>query len=387
DGTRMTLTEMMNADGRQSEDQSMLRASLRLPEALDSMPSYRVIGVMSGSSLDGLDLALCELELKRGHWSFDIEKAKTVKYSAAMQHRLKKVMSGSAFDLAELDAEIGAFIGKACLSFAKGVGRVDLIASHGHTIFHQPKKRITTQIGSGAAIAAISGITTMCDFRSTDVALGGQGAPLVPLGEKLLFPEHQAFLNIGGICNISLHGSERVIGYDVCIGNQALNFLANETGKSYDRDGRMASTGAVNGALLAKLNALPFHRQKPPRSLGREWFDANVLPLIANARIPLADRMRTVVEHIAEQVGVAAKELRAPLLVTGGGAHNSFLMDRLCAQLEFGLVIPSREVVDYKEALVFALLGVLRLRGEANALKSVTGAKKDSVGGAVYLAN
>lgn len=345
--------------------------------------ALRVLGVMSGSSLDGVDLALCTLEKKRGRWASTITDAKTVPYPVQLRTRLLEVMNGSALELARLDVELGAFIGRGCKAF---IGkRVDLIASHGHTIFHLPEEALTIQIGSGAAIAAITGIATVCDFRSKDVALGGQGAPLVPLGEQLLFTGHKAFINLGGICNISLHGTKRVTGYDVCIGNQALNFLAAEAGKPFDKNGAISAGGSINAALLAQLNALPFHTQKPPRSLGREWFNEEVQPLINDRRIPLPDRMRTVVEHIAKQLGSALKSTRSPVLVTGGGAHNSFLMDRIRANTHADVQVPHRTIVDYKEALVFALLGLMRMNGEVNTLASVTGAKRDSVGGAVYL--
>lgn len=339
---------------------------------------------MSGSSLDGLDQALCTLTLQRSKWSYRIDEARTIPYAPSLRQRLLTVMSGSALELAQLDDELGRFIGNACKRYA---GKAELIASHGHTIFHQPDKGFTTQIGSGAMVAAASGITTVCDFRSADVALGGQGAPLVPLGERLVFPEYKAFVNIGGICNISLHAPKRTIGYDVCIGNQALNFLANETGKAYDATGAMARSGSVHEPLLAALNALPFHRRKPPRSLGREWFEAEVQPLIANNRIGLADRLRTVAEHIAFQLGKALRKAEGPVLVTGGGAHNGFLMERLRQHAKAPIVVPDKRTVDYKEALVFALLGALRVRGEVNALASVTGAKRDSVGGAVHHSN
>jgi anhydro-N-acetylmuramic acid kinase len=348
--------------------------------------TYEVVGVMSGSSLDGLDLAWCQLRLDRGRWTCNIREAHTVPYDAAFRARLVAAMDGSALELARLHRDLGRMIGMACRELV-GSASVDLIASHGHTLFHKPEEGLTTQLGCGAHIAALSGITTVCDFRTTDVALGGQGAPLVPLGERLLFPEHKAFLNIGGICNIALHGVDRVLGYDVCIGNQALNELAGEAGMAYDAGGSLARTGSVVPALVAALNALPFHRQPPPRSLGREWFSAAVRPLITDAGIPLADRLASVVEHIAQQVGLALKETSGPVLVTGGGAHNTYLLERLRTLAGMAIEVPNARTVDYKEAVVFALLGVLRIRGEATALAGVTGASKDGVGGAVYLAN
>jgi len=340
----------------------------------------RVVGV-SGSSLDGLDLALCQLEERDARWSFAILDARTVPYDAAFRQRLLDAMRGSALDMARLHRDLGERIGQACSDLLAG-HNADLIASHGHTLFHKPEEGLTVQIGCGARIAAATGITAVCDFRTGDVALGGQGAPLVPLGERLLFPEHTAFLNIGGICNIALHTAEHVIGYDVCIGNQALNFLAEEAGLPYDADGALARSGEVDAELLARLNALPFHHQPPPRSLGREWFDEEVRPLIMDTRIPLAHRLRTVNEHIAQQTGQAVRGHEGPLLVTGGGAHNVFLVERIASFVPVEL--PAKEVIDFKEALVFALLGALRMRGEPTALASVTGARRDSVGGAVY---
>jgi anhydro-N-acetylmuramic acid kinase len=352
---------------------------------------YNVIGVMSGSSLDGLDLAWCELALEDGIWTFNIREARTVPYEAEFQARLVSAMDGSALELARLHRDLGDRIGKACKDLFTGqrvdlpVQQASLIASHGHTIFHKPEEGLTTQIGCGARIAAATGITTVCDFRSMDVALGGQGAPLVPWGEKLLFPEHKAFLNIGGICNIALHGQERVVGYDVCIGNQALNFLANEGDQAYDESGNMARSGKVLPELVDALNALPYHHQPPPRSLGREWFDEQVKPLIDRSELPLADRLATVVEHIAQQLAQALRPATGAVLVTGGGAHNGYLLERLRVLSPSRIEVPDRLTVDYKEAVVFALLGVMRLREEANALASVTGARRDSVGGAVYL--
>ena len=347
---------------------------------------YQVIGVMSGSSLDGLDLAWCELVHDVGVWSFNIRKARMVPYDTAFQQRLLRAMEGSALDLARLHRDLGDLVGAACKELLAG-HTVDLIASHGHTLFHKPEEGLTTQVGCGARIAATAGITTVCDFRTMDVALGGQGAPLVPLGERLLFPKHKAFLNIGGICNIALHGPARVTGYDLCIGNQALNFLVHELGLAYDQDGALARTGQVIPAMLDALNALPFHRQPPPRSLGREWFDDQVRPLIMQAHQSIPDRLATVVEHIAQQLTAALVFAESPVLLTGGGTHNAFLLERLRSLSTTRIEVPDPQTVDFKEALIFALLGTLRLREEANTLASVTGARRESSGGAVYFPN
>ena len=353
--------------------------------AVNADRNYRAIGVMSGSSLDGIDLALCDLRIEKGRWNFRIEKARTVPYDEDLRSRLIAVMDGSALELARLHVELGRMIGNAINEFLSGE-KIDLIASHGHTIFHKPDEGLTTQIGCGAQIAAISGITTVCDFRTMDVALGGQGAPLVPIGERLLFSDHDAFINLGGIANISIHRKSGVIGYDVGPCNMMLNLLAAEAGKEYDEGGSIARSGSVDDRLLRSLNDLSFYQKNPPRSLGREWFDEELKPLTVKSDHSLPDRMRTLVEHIAIQIGLELDRHSAgKVMITGGGAHNSFLIERIRGHSKANIELPEKTVIDFKEALIFALLGVLRLRGEVNALASVTGAGRDSVGGAVYL--
>lgn len=352
--------------------------------AVEKEVRYTAIGVMSGSSLDGLDLALCTFVLGPSGWTYNIQEARTVAYTAEFQTRLLAVMGGTALDLVRLDRDLGDMIGEACADLLDG-RTVDLIASHGHTIFHKPDEGLTVQIGHGARIAAKSGLPTITDFRTLDVAWGGQGAPLVPLGEELLFPAHKAFLNIGGICNIALHGKDSVIGYDVCIGNQALNALAQEIGSAFDRGGEMARKGTIDTGLLDRLNALPFHHQAPPRSLGREWFDAEVKPLITNTSVALNDRLRTIVEHIATMITRALAGASSSILTTGGGTHNSYLVERIRERSGLMIDVPDRLTVDYKEALVFGFLGIRRLRNESTAMASVTGASRDSSGGMIGL--
>lgn len=349
---------------------------------------HRVLGIMSGSSLDGLDLALCSFNDTGGRWTFSVEAGATVAYPPEWRNRLLTAAQGSAFELAQLHRDLGAFIGEHAKQFLAAQSPARLIASHGHTVFHQPKLGFTTQVGCGAQIAAATGLPTVVDFRAKDVALGGQGAPLVPLGERELFPDFTAFLNLGGIANASFHGKGTVVGYDVCTCNQALNALAAESGQEFDADGRLAAGGEVHVALLAKLNALPFVQQPVPRSLGREHFDSDMLPLLKDSTIQLTDRMRTCVEHIAQQIALQMDRYGAQrVLVTGGGAHNGFLMQRIRALAAAEVVVPDQRTVDLKEALIFAFLGLRRWRGEVNSLRSVTGSSRDSVGGAVYLPN
>ena len=345
----------------------------------------RVLGIMSGSSLDGLDLALCAFARKDAAWSVHIEAAKAVTFPDELHDRLLHMTTASAFDLAKAHTDLGRFIGTAAKAFLAANGGAELVASHGHTIFHQPGLGFTTQIGCGARIAAITRLATVVDFRSMDVALGGQGAPLVPIGERDLFTGHDAFVNLGGIANASFHGKS-ISGYDVCICNQALNFLANEAGQPFDRDGVIARSGKIDPERLSRLGAMPFMQAPIPRSMGREQFEGEVLQLLTNSPLPLAERMRTFVEHIASALAVAFDTGKAnKVLTTGGGAHNSFLIERIRDRFTGELIIPDALTVDFKEAMIFAYLGLLRWRGEVNALRSVTDASRDSIGGAVYL--
>lgn len=348
---------------------------------------WKVLGVMSGSSLDGLDVALCAFDLNDGTWRASILRARTIPYATGMRARLASAMGSGALELARLHRDLGDLIGGCCNGLADGEA-IDLIGSHGHTVFHKPDEGLTMQIGCGARIAAASGITTVCDFRTKDVALGGQGAPLVPLGERLLFPDNDAFLNLGGISNASFHLRDGTWGYDIGPCNMLSNVLASEAGSAFDEGGRIAASGTVHAELLAHLESLPFYRVPPPRSLGREWFEEHMRRSVEDTTIPLPDRMRTAVEHIALRIG-AELDARgiARVLVTGGGAHNDFLISRIRELTKADVVVPERSIVDFKEALIFALLGLLRVRGEVNALASVTGARRDSVGGAVFLPN
>jgi anhydro-N-acetylmuramic acid kinase len=348
----------------------------------------RVIGVMSGSSLDGLDLALCSFDRSGTGMSYRIEAATTTPFPDGWTRRLLGAANASAFELAQLHRDLGRLIGERVRAFLQQHGQADLVASHGHTIFHQPDLGFTTQIGCGAQIAALTGLPSVVDFRTKDIALGGQGAPLVPLGERMLFDGFDAFVNLGGIANVSFHGNGNVTGYDVCTCNQALNALAGELGKPYDADGAIAASGTLHPALLAGLNAMPFLQRSVPRSLGRELFESDMLPLLNAKGLSVADRSRTCTEHIAQHLTQHLDRHAAKrVMVTGGGAHNRFLMDRMCSSTAAEIVVPDPLTVDYKEALIFALLGLLRWEGGTNTLRSVTGATRDSVGGAVYLPN
>lgn len=362
------------------------------------MNHYRVIGLMSGSSLDGLDIAYCEFTNDDNNWYFKILQTEVVEFSAEGILRIKSLSTSSAKEIAQAHTSLGNYFGKCVHEFIQKnslQNKVDFIASHGHTIFHFPQKGFTTQIGDGAAIAAQTGLPVVCDFRSTDIANGGQGTPIVPIGDKLLFADYKFCLNIGGIANISCKTETAIVAFDICAANQVLNFLANTFDKEYDAAGEIAASGELNAELLAKLNEVKFCSQPFPKSLDNSFSHETILPLLEEFQISVEDKMRTYVEHIAAQIAnhiqrIVKKEkitLSSPekILVTGGGAFNTFLIQRIKAQTKLAIEIPNEELAKFKEALVIAFMGVLRKRNEVNVLKSVTGAKKDSVGGAVYL--
>ena len=383
---------------------------------------YKVIGIMSGTSLDGLDIAYCEF-VKGKNWKYNILHAETKKYNKEWKAKLSEAFRMNKNDLKQFDKEFGKFIGSEVSNFIRRKKiTVDFIASHGHTVFHQPEKKITRQIGDGAVIAAICKLPVVCDFRSGDVALGGQGAPLVPIADKLLFPQYDFCLNLGGFANISYDEfplspalASRLVGtgggavryaFDICPVNIVLNELAKKFGKEFDTGGKMASQGKIDHALLNKLNKLPFYKMKPPKSLGREWVEKVFLPALNSYNASIHDKLRTVVEHIAIQISVIINEsdpqgfLRKgsltgkpshnlsgrnrKYLITGGGSYNHCLMKRMAAHAKSKIVVTDDGTIQFKEAMAFAFLGVLRMRKEINILKSVTGAARDSSGGKIY---
>jgi anhydro-N-acetylmuramic acid kinase len=352
---------------------------------------------MSGSSLDGLDMAFVHFEETAGQWTFEILESYCKPYPEEWKDKLTGINKLFAKDYLELHTAYGNWLGNAVNDFLEEKNlayKVQLIASHGHTAFHDPGHRMTAQIGDGAAITAVTGIRTITDFRSVDVALGGQGAPIVPIGEKLLFPDFDLFLNIGGIANISTKGEVR-IGFDVCPANRILNILANGTEKGYDENGLLAASGNIDKDLLDKLNGLSYYKQAYPKSLSNEFGLNEIFPLIAKAHLSMHDALATYVEHIATQISKSSISLKQKfsgkeelsLLVTGGGAHNQFLIRSINDKVSTAAIkciIPSENLVDFKEALIIALMGVLRWREDINVLHSVTGATKDSINGAVW---
>ncbi|MCS6832879.1 MAG: anhydro-N-acetylmuramic acid kinase, partial [Flammeovirgaceae bacterium] len=338
---------------------------------------YRVIGLMSGTSLDGLDIAYVEFQKERKRWNYEMPYAQTVDYEEEWRIALKKASCLEAQAFQELDIKLGEWMGEQVKEFiAAHCLEVDFVASHGHTVFHQPHRQLTVQIGHGASLAAKVCLPVVSDFRRLDVALGGQGAPLVPLGDELLFADYHCCLNLGGIANLSTNRNGRRIAFDVCPCNIVLNHVAEILGKAYDEDGNLAQRGTLIPTLLDQLNQLDYYQQGFPKSLGREWIDRYVFPTIFPYYDNAADVLHTFTEHIAFQIAKSIRSLlsdsHASVLITGGGAFNQYLVSRIDFYLpEKKIVVPDELTIKYKEALIFALLGVLRWRNEINVFSSV----------------
>ena len=341
---------------------------------------------MSGTSLDGIDLAYCEFSDEK---HFHLIAAETYNYPAAWQERLASLHHASAEEFVLADAELGRFFGDKILHFREThPGRVDYIASHGHTIFHQPERSFTAQIGDGNAISAVTGLPVVYDFRRLDIALGGQGAPLVPIGDQLLFNSYDCCVNLGGIANLSYEHDGQRVAYDISPCNMALNYLAGKMGLTYDNGGECARKGDIITSLLARLENLEYYHLHAPKTLGKEWFEQRFLPCLEpNASQPVANLLRTVTEHIAIRLAAAIHSAGSNMhsvLVTGGGANNQFLLELLKEKIgTIEIVSIDPQIIDYKEAIIFALLAYLRLNGKDNTLASVTGASRNSSGGVI----
>ncbi len=343
---------------------------------------------MSGTSLDGLDVVHCFFEKENG-WKFKVSKGKTFGYDTNWKNRLAAADQINGLELAILHVELGQYHGACVRSFIDEFSvQADFVSSHGHTIFHQPEKSLTLQVGSAPHIAARCGLPVVADFRTLDVALGGQGAPLVPIGDKLLFGEFDGCLNLGGIANISFKGKseqDKTLAFDICTCNMALNAMAQLVNKEYDAGGKLARSGEVNDTFLKELNSLSFYKLLSPKSLGKEFYDEHIVPILSKYNISIEDKMRTLVEHIALQIAeVLNQQKEGKVLVTGGGAHNDFLLEKMREKTSLKLVKPDSATIDFKEAIIFAFLGLLRWCNETNTLMSVTGASRDSVGGCIY---
>lgn len=341
---------------------------------------------MSGTSLDGLDLCYVKFE-KHEEWRYEIIFTETLKYSDAWSESLKNAISFSDEKLLNLDKEYSLYLAHAITNFIdrNEISQLDLICSHGHTVFHRPDKGITYQIGNRPEIKTNIKYPVICDFRVQDVALGGQGAPLVPIGDRLLFKNYDYCLNLGGFANVSFEEDENRIAHDICPVNIVMNHYARSIGLEYDDNGNLARNGSINKRLLDELNDLAFYEEHYPKSLGLEWVQNWVFPLTEKYKLQVNDVLRTFVEHVAIQIDINTKTKNcASILVTGGGAFNGFLMERIKDLSSNQVVVPDNKVINFKEALIFAFLGVLKFRNEVNCLSSVTGASHDHSSGKIY---
>lgn len=355
------------------------------------MKKYDVIGLMSGTSLDGLDMVFVRFSHDI-NWSFEIIEYDSLQYDTELYSKLKRAHDLNGLELKTLDINFGKWIGQRVQEFINSKDMVpELIVSHGHTIFHQPDSGLTLQIGDGYQIMLQTGIKTVCDLRSLDIALGGQGAPLVPLGDKLLFPDYDLCLNLGGFSNISFDIKGDRIAYDICPVNTVLNELASRMGLTFDHGGEIARRGNVNVKLLQTLNSLSYYSKPPPKSLGVEWAYEYIFPLLHHDT--LENLLNTFNHHIAGQIAhsievnyALSKTIMTKMLVTGGGAKNDYLLDLLRKKTKnkLKIIVPDNPLIDFKEAIIFAFLGLLRVKGKINTLKTVTGAKMDSSGGLIY---
>ena len=346
-----------------------------------------VIGLMSGTSLDGIDLVYVSFS-NDDYKDFKIIAAKTYSYSDSWKGKLQNAIHQQKEDLDILNHEYGALLGEQVNTFIDEfkIDEVDFIASHGHTVFHQPEKGYTLQIGNGQKISDVTSKQVICDFRTQDVELRGQGAPLVPIGDELLFGNYEYCLNLGGFANVSYKKDGQRIAYDICAVNIVLNKLAQDLGFEYDNKGGIAKSGAYILELGAQLNALEFYKIKPPKSLGLEWVQKEIFPKLFERKRKSEDLLRTYTDHTAWALAKAFPK-NAQVLITGGGVYNDYLLERIKFYKQINVVIPDQKIIEFKEALIFAFLGLLKKQGKVNCLQSVTGASKNHSSGVIFNPN
>lgn len=350
---------------------------------------YNVIGVMSGTSLDGVDLAHIQFWINDRKWEFKINESETIPYNSNWIETLKSAVDFSENQLKETNEKYTILLSSFITAFIKKhkIKNLDAVCSHGHTILHQPQNGFTLQIGNLPTISTLTNQTVVCDFRVQDVHLGGQGAPLVPIGDQILFSEYDYCMNLGGFSNVSFDQNGKRIAFDISPVNTVLNYYSNQLGMDYDDKGNHSRGGKIDTDLLQELNNLDFYLKKHPKSLGFEFVKETVLPIIDRYQIEIKDKLRTFTEHVAFQTALALPNKKGSLFITGGGAYNNFLIERIQFYLpELKIIIPEKKILEFKEALIFALLGILKLRAENNVLASVTGAKTDHSSGVIYRA-
>jgi len=343
---------------------------------------------MSGTSLDGVDIVYVKFT-KDETWSFEIISSKTYKYEKSVAELLIDLSKKSIELIKEIDIEYSYELAKIINQFISqfSIKKIDFISSHGHTAIHSPSNAITYQIGNLPILSKKINQDVICDFRVQDVELGGQGAPLVPVGEKYLFKEYDSFINLGGFANISKHAGDNLIAYDICPVNILLNYFSRKIGKEYDDKGLIASSGKFIFSLYQELSNLEYYKLDPPKSLGIEWINEKVIPIIIKyVDNPVEDILNTLSNHIANQISDNLYGVKK-VLVTGGGAYNDYLIEIIESKTNCKIIIPPNDIIEFKEALIFAFLGVLRNQNINNCYSSVTGASKDHSSGKIYLSN
>jgi anhydro-N-acetylmuramic acid kinase len=350
------------------------------------MKNYHVIGLMSGTSIDGVDLVYANFFYDK-HWNFKILKSKTYDYDIDWQNILKNLSDKDLDSIKPIDKSYTKLLSEYILKFIEefSIKQIDFISSHGHTALHDPSNSITYQIGNLKELSDYIGLKVICDFRVQDIKFGGQGAPLVPVGEKYIFPEYNTLINLGGFANITIKSNNNLTAYDICPVNIVFNHLSNLRHLKYDDKGKIASSGKPNIELFDCLQSLDYYKQISPKSLGVEWVNENILPLINSfSEIPLKDLLNTFSKHFASQIAINIKSAKKTL-ITGGGAYNDYLIQNIIDLTESEIIIPSSEIIEYKEALIFGFLGVLKDLNINNCYSSVTGATKDHSSGNIFI--
>ena len=340
---------------------------------------------MSGTSLDGIDMTYVNFQ-KNKFWEYKILFAKTFKYDDLWKNKLECSQDLNRNKLKILNEEYTKFLAYKINKFIEenSIKEIDFIGSHGHTIFHKPSAGYTFQIGNIQNLANYVGKTIICDFRIGDVMLGGQGAPLVPIGDLLLFKNHDTCLNLGGFANISIKKNNKIIAYDICAVNTVFNFLSKKIKLEFDNEGSNARKGKFIKDLYDKLENLKYYSLNPPKSLGIEWVKSKIFPLLEHfSSFSVYDLMHTYLVHISKEIAKNLNQSNS-VLITGGGAYNSFLIEQIRKYTNAELILPERLLIEYKEAIIFGFLGVLKFRNEINCLRSVTGSKKDHSSGKIF---
>jgi anhydro-N-acetylmuramic acid kinase len=345
-----------------------------------------VIGLMSGTSLDGLDLSFVSFN-KNDLSKYNIIHTKTFLYENKWIKKLKEAIYLNKIEVKKLDNDYAELLAYYVKKFIKefSISKVDLISSHGHTVFHQPEKKKTLQIGNGYIINKILKLKVVCDFRTQDIKYNGQGAPLVPIGDLNLFSDYKFCLNLGGFSNISIKRSNMIEAFDICPVNTVLNYYSKKLGSDYDKNGKLSKKGVVNNDLLNKLNEIEFYKISGPKSLGVEFVNSTVFPLIEAYMMKPNDILKTYIEHISHQINFTVSNFsKNKILVTGGGTYNKTLISSMKRKIKHKLVIPEKNLIDFKEATIFAYMGLLKIMGKINCLKSVTGAIKNHSSGKIF---